>query len=95
MIGVQLYQNLDGTEQALDATLVKLKNAIMNTPVDGTYTLANILKILGSIAVGKTNINTGGASPVITFRNISDTNNAVVATMSGSQRSSVVIDVAS
>ena len=42
---------------------------------------------------GKTDIDTSGANPIVTFRDLGDTADRVTATMTGSERTTVVTDV--
>lgn len=57
--------------------------------IEGTYTAGDIMKILASVLAGKTDI-TGN---VATFRDINDTTDRVVATMTNSERTNITIDV--
>lgn len=50
-----------------------------------------VMEVLLAVAAGKTNVDTSGASPVVTFRDTSDTIDRVVATMDGSERTNVTI----
>lgn len=50
-----------------------------------------IMEVLLAVAAGKTNIDTSGPNPIVTFRNVPDTLNRVQATMDGSERQSVTI----
>ena len=64
--------------------------AVMGRPIDGGLTFEQALKVLLSIAVGKTDINT--ETTTVTFRNVSDDKNVVVAAMSGSERANVTLN---
>lgn len=66
--------------------------AVLESVVEGTLTLRQALRLLLAVAVGKTDINTSGPSPVVTFRDTADSKNRVTATMSGSERASVTLD---
>lgn len=70
-----------------------LAAAVGNLLVDGAYTLTDVLKILSAVAAGKSDIDTSGASPVVTFRDLNDTLNRVQAVMTGSERTTVTKDV--
>ena len=64
------------------------------TFIDGTYTMRDILKVLASVAVGKTTItDLGGGNATVVFRDMSDTVDRVEADMTGSERTDVTIDV--
>lgn len=69
-----------------------LAQAVANLEIDGTYTLSDILKILVAVAAGKSDIDTSGANPVVTFRDLNDTLDRITATMAGSERATVTID---
>ena len=64
--------------------------AVMGRPIDGGLTLEQTLKILLSVAVGKTDINT--ETTTVTFRNVSDDKNVVVAEMIGSERANITLN---
>ena len=69
-----------------------LANAVLNAVVEGGYTVEDILKLLSAVAAGKTTIiDLGGGDATVTFRDIEDTRNAVVADMTGSERTTVTI----
>ena len=70
-----------------------LASAVANLKIDGEYTLSDILKILVAVAAGKSDIDTSGANPVVTFRDLNDILNRVTATMTGSERTTVTLDV--
>lgn len=68
-----------------------LADALMSYAVEGQYTLQDILQVLAAVAAGKTSIvadGNGGATVV--FRSIDDTSDTVTATMSGSERTSII-----
>ena len=56
-------------------------------------TAGDMLKIAAAIAAGKTTIiDLGNGAAEVTFRSIDDTHDAVVAQMSGSTRTDVLLD---
>jgi hypothetical protein len=62
---------------------------LLNTLVDGSYDLHSILQILAAVLAGKVS---GGGTNTITFRNLSDALNRVVATVdSNGNRSAITI----
>lgn len=62
--------------------------------VDGTYSMRDVLKILAAVAAGKTTINDlGGGNATVTFRDLSDTTDRVVADMTSSERTDVTLDL--
>lgn len=62
--------------------------------LESGYTAKDLMRLLSSVAAGKTDINTAGPDPIVTFRDLNDTANRVVATMSGSERASVTKNTA-
>ena len=64
--------------------------AIMSRTIDGGLTLEQTLKILLSVAAGKTLVDTNLST--VTFRDVSDTKNVIVADMNGSERESLIIN---
>jgi hypothetical protein len=56
---------------------------------EGSYTHSEILKILAAVAAGKTDI-TGST---VTFRDVNDVADRVTASMTGSERTTVTLDV--
>ena len=67
--------------------------AVWDALAEGNFTYAQMLKILSSVSVGKTSIiDNGGGSATVTFRDLSDTKDRVVADMDGSERTSVTVD---
>lgn len=62
--------------------------------IEGLYTAEDVLKILFSIAVGKTTITPGsGDTATVIFRDANDTEDRVTATLDGSERVNVILDV--
>lgn len=59
-------------------------------PIDGTYTASDILKIIAAALAGKAS---GGGTPTITIRNLSDTQDVITLTVDASgNRSAVTLD---
>lgn len=67
-----------------------LANAVWERAVDAGYTAEEILRILAAVAASKTDI-TGST---VTFRNLGDTKDRIIADMTGSERTTVTIDEA-
>lgn len=65
---------------------------VLGSIVESGVDFRSVLRILVSVAAGKTDIDTSGANPIVTFRDINDTTDRVTATMTGSERTTVVID---
>jgi hypothetical protein len=61
--------------------------------IEGSYTAEDILKILLSVAAGKTTITPGtGGTATVVFRDVNDNENRVIATMKGSKRTGVELN---
>lgn len=60
--------------------------------IEGTYTAAEILRVLAAVAAGKTDINSTGSPVIVTFRDLSDTKDRIVADMVSSERTAVTLD---
>ena len=59
---------------------------------DGTYTVEDLIKIMAAIMAGKTIItDLGGGNATVTFRNLADTIDKVVADMNNSERTNLTI----
>ena len=61
-----------------------------DTAIDGSYTAADVMRIVAAALAGKAS---GGGTPTITLRNLSDTADAVTMTVDvNGNRSSVILD---
>jgi hypothetical protein len=68
--------------------------AVFSYLISAGYTAQEILSLLAAVAAGKTSIiDLGGGAAEVTFRNLEDDTDAVVADMSGSERTNVTIDL--
>lgn len=68
--------------------------ALVAETIEGTLTLEQVLRVLLSVAVGKTDItDLGGGAATVVFRNTGDTKDRVTANMTNSERSSITLDV--
>jgi len=66
-----------------------LADAVLDENVDGTHTLREILRLLGAYAFGK---SSGGGTATVTFRDIDDTKDRIVATVTAlGNRTDVVL----
>lgn len=62
--------------------------------IEGTYTAAEVLRLLSSVIAGKTTIvDNGGGNATVVFRDINDTVNRVDATMADSERINVTLNL--
>ena len=67
---------------------------VWNSLIESGFTAEEILKLLISVAIGKTSItDLGGALATVKFRNLADTKDRIVADMDESERTSIVVDV--
>jgi hypothetical protein len=68
-------------------------NAVFSAISEAGFSYGDTMRILAAIAVGKTNIvDNGGGNADVTFRDINDTKDRVVAEMQDSERINVVLD---
>jgi hypothetical protein len=62
--------------------------------IEGTYTAAEVLRLLASVAGGKSTIvDNGNGNATITFRDINDTTDRVVADVTDGSRNSLTLDI--
>lgn len=62
--------------------------------IEAGYTATEILRLLSAVAAGKTNIvDLGGGNATVTFRDLADTKDAVDVDMTGSERTTVTLDL--
>lgn len=67
--------------------------AVLEAQIEPGVSLKQALRLLTAIAAGKTDIDTSGPNPIVTFRDLNDTKDRVTATMTGSERTTVTKDV--
>lgn len=61
--------------------------------LEGSLTASDLLRIMAGVAAGKTNIvKTGGSDATVTFRDVSDASDIVVADMHKSNRTTVTVN---
>lgn len=65
---------------------------VLGSVVEAGVDLRQVLRILAAVAAGKTDIDISGPNPIVTFRDLNDTKDRVTATMTGSERTTVVKD---
>lgn len=84
--GVTVTTNNDKTGYSLSTAGV---DAVLDDPVEGSYTMRQILCVLAGWTVGKAS---GGGTTTITFRNVGDTLNRIVETTdSNGNRSAITL----
>lgn len=79
VVPANVYDSMMGTD-LLNVNADDLLNAVIDTDYDTTYDLQTVLQIMASVLAGKAS---GGNTPTITFRDLTDTLNRVVATVDG------------
>jgi hypothetical protein len=67
---------------------------VWSSVIEGSYTAQDILKILAAFSAGKTTIvPIAPAQATVTFRDINDTRDTIVATMDENERASLIINI--
>jgi len=75
-------------------TTANVGQAVFDYLIEGGYSAADVLRLLSAVAAGKTTIiDLGGGLATVTFRDINDTEDRVVADMNNSERDSVTLDL--
>lgn len=70
-----------------------LATAVWEKAIETGWNAEQILRVLGAVAAGKTDIvDLGGGAASVVFRNIADTKNRITAGMIGSERNTITID---
>lgn len=68
--------------------------AVWEAVAEGSFTYQQVMRILSAVAAGKTTIvDLGGGMATVTFRDLEDTKDRIVADMDGSERTDVTKDV--
>ena len=70
-----------------------LANAVWRQVLESGFTAEQLMRLLAAVAAGNTDIDTSGPDPIVTFRDLNDTKDRIVATMTGSERTTVTKDV--
>jgi len=87
----ELSSALDVTGGRL--TVASVASAVWDAVADGAFTYAELVRILAAVSAGKTTIaDNGDGTATVTFRDISDTRDRIVAEMDGSERVSITAD---
>ena len=85
--------SMSATINVSQLTDADVNGAVLDALIEDGVSLKEALRLLLAVAAGKTDINTSGPNPVVTFRDVNDTKDRIVATMSGSERASITKDV--
>lgn len=71
-----------------------LATAVWAKALEGTYTAGDIMRLLSAVAAGKSTIvDLGGGAATVTFRDINDTEDRVIADMQDSERDTVTLNL--
>jgi hypothetical protein len=77
-----------------DLSADDVTGAVLEAPVEGSKTLKQIIRAMAAVLLGKTTVaDLGGGLATVTFRDVNDTVDRVVADMDGSERSAVTFDL--
>jgi hypothetical protein len=88
--GKTAEQNLVENNDMLEA-LSALPN--LDTPIEGMFSSADLLRVIAAVAAGKTSIESvSPGTATVEFRDVNDTETRVSAEMVGSERASVTIN---
>lgn len=86
--------SIDITVTGTGLTTANVGNAVWSELLEGSYTAKQCMELLTAIAAGKTTIvDLGGGLATVTFRDINDTVDRVVADMTDSERTDVTLDL--
>ena len=78
------------TDLSPEALAISVWNAAV---IESGYTAAEVLRIIAAVAAGKTSIvDLGGGDATVTFRDLGDTKDRIVADVSGSERTTLSFD---
>lgn len=78
----------------VDTDVNSIPDSIMQYVTEGTLTLQQVMRILLAIQAGKTSItDLGGGNATVKFRDTTDAKDRVTATMTGSKRTGITVDV--
>lgn len=80
-----------GQVEISETQVVAIAAAVWAAACEGSLDFADVQRILLAVAAGKTDIDATGPV-VVTFRDQADTKDRVTATMTGSERTTVVLD---
>lgn len=91
--GINGRGQMEATINVSQLTDSDVNGAVLDALIEDGMTVKQALRLLLSVAVGKTTItDLGGGSAEVVFRDVNDTKDRVTASMIGSERSSVDVD---
>lgn len=74
-------------------TVASVATAVWEAVAEGAFTYADLVRILAAVSAGKTTIvDNGGGSTTVTFRDVGDTKDRVVADVVDKERTIIVLD---
>ncbi len=92
--GINGRGSMSATINVSQLTDADVNGAVLDALIENGVTLKQALRLLLAVAAGKTSINDlGGGNAEVTFRDINDTKDRIVADMTGSERTTVTKDV--
>lgn len=88
----ELSANISVTGGTL--TTANVADAVWGAISESGFTFEQVMRLLAAVAAGKTTIqDLGGGNAIVTFRDLGDTKDRIVADMTGSERIDVTKDV--
>ena len=73
--------------------MAHITGAVLEAQVEPGITLREALRVVLSVAAGKTDITPDGlGGATVVFRDVNDTRDTVTAVMTGSERTSITLD---
>lgn len=87
----QLQTNAIGLSELASGAVEKIANGVLDELVTGTTSLRQLLKLFAAALAGK---SSGGGTTTLTFRNIADDTDVIIATVDSSgNRTAMTLDV--
>lgn len=85
--------DIDVADTGVTLTANDVATAVWGRTAEGAYSYADLVRILAAVAAGQTTIvDNGNGTATVTFRDVNDTKDRVVAEMTGSERVSLTLD---
>lgn len=75
-------------------TTTNIAAAVWAQIIEAGFSAQDVMQLLAAVAAGKTEIvDLGGGAATVTFRDLGDTKDSVVADMTGSERTTITLDI--
>lgn len=87
-VGAAAANTLTASALATDA-VTEIAAGILGATIEGSYDLSECIKVIAAGMGGKTSVS----GSTVTFRNLSDSKNVIVATVATNERTAVTLDV--